>query len=63
MLVIWLLEGNIPDIEGGKDPEREMIHACFCELQRIVGPHTNYIAYNKVLDNGTCLSSSWEVQS
>ena len=63
MLVIESLGGSVPDVGGGKDYRRRAIRACFNELQRIVGPHTDKVVYNDVLDNGTCLLPFWEVRS
>lgn len=53
MLVITQLKGKVPDVEKGKDYKKRAFRAYFKILQDIVGPHTDNIAYNKVLGNGT----------
>ena len=42
----------MPDVEGGRRYKKRAIRAYFERLQRIVGPHTEKIAFNKVLGNG-----------
>jgi len=64
--------GIAPNVEeptggmAGADRERgsrkrKAIRACFEVLQNIVGPPTDKISYNKVLSDGMCPPSLWEV--
>ena len=71
IIVIKLLGGAVPKVEtptgwiGTADRRRRKRgarRACYEELQRLVGPPVDRLAYAKVLDNGMCSSFPWEVR-
>ena len=71
MLVIKFLGGTVPDIEESSTwltkaqramKNRQTRRACFEEVKRLVGPHTDKLYELKVLDHGTRpTSASWEI--
>ena len=69
VVVIEHLGGTVPDVEESSTwtaradrakRRRAAVRACYKELQRLVGPPVDKLAYLKVLNNGTCLSCPGE---
>jgi hypothetical protein len=70
VVVIKHLGGTVPDVEepptwttraDRAKRKRAAVQACYKELQRLVGPPVDKLAYLKVLNNGTCPSCPGEV--
>ena len=67
MIVIRFLGGMVPEAEGSSGwlpkPQRAVRNrgarrACFEELKKLVGPHTDKLSERKVLDHGMCSMSA-----